>query len=174
MLADFPRYGEAVGMGPLQLLPRKRYFIIAEGRAVDAPGASLVGASVPDNGMADYQRWLVCLGPGFGNCRGHGVQVAPVHCAQHLPAVGLETAGNVLQESDVGVALNGDLVVVVYDDEFTQAQSSSQGSGFGSNAFLEVAVRCQSIGIVVNDFVAGAVEAGCQPTLGQGHAHGVG
>ena len=141
---------------------------------MDASGASLVGTAVADDGIADDEGRFASLRFRLGDGGGYGVEVAPVHCAQYLPAVGLEPARHVFEEGYVGVSLDGNLVVVIYGDELAQAKGSGERGGFGGHSFLKVAIRDQGIGVVVNDFVAGAVEASGQPTLGEGHAHGVG
>ena len=91
-----------------------------------------------------------------------------------VPAVGAEARGHVLGEGEVGGALDGDLVVVVEDDELAEAEVAGEGGGLGGDALHEVTVGGDDVGVVVDDRVAGAVVAGGEPLLGDGEADGVG
>ena len=84
------------------------------------------------------------------------------------------SGGDVFEEGDVGVALNGNLVVVVDDDQLAEAQGAREGCRLGCHAFLEVPVGGKGIGVMVYDLVAGAVVTRGQPALREGHADGVG
>lgn len=48
------------------------------------------------------------------------------HDVLHVPAERLVARGHVLREGDVGVAVDGDPVVVIEDDEFAQAPVPGQ------------------------------------------------
>ena len=114
------------------------------------------------------------FGAGLLDGPGDGVQVLPVQRPGHLPAVGRETARHILQKGDVGIALDGDAVVVVEDDELAQLQRAGQRGRFRRHPLLQIAVRGQDIGMVVDEFVAGAVELRRQPAFRQSHPDGVG
>ena len=83
---------------------------------MDAGGAGLVGAAVADDGMADDQRGFGGFRFGLGDSGGYGVQVQAVHTAQDLPAVGFEAAGYIFQKGYIGVALDGNFVVIIDQD----------------------------------------------------------
>ena len=51
---------------------------------------------------------------------------------------------------------------------------AGQARRLGRDALLEVAVRADPVRPVVDDLVAGPVELGGEPALGDGHADGVG
>ena len=88
-----------------------------------------------------------------------------------MPAVGLEARGGVVGVGELGVAVDGDVVVVVDDDEAAEAQVAGEGGGLVADALHEVAVAGDHVGAVVDEVGA---EAGPQPALGDGHADGVG
>ena len=50
------------------------------------------------------------------------IEIVGIADAQHVPAVGQEPRGDVLGEGDVGLALDGDVVVVVDPAEVVEAR----------------------------------------------------
>ena len=58
---------------------------------------------------------------GGGDGAMHGVAVVAID-GQGVPAVGGETFGDVFGPGEVGLALDGDAVVVVEDDELAEAE----------------------------------------------------
>ena len=91
-----------------------------------------------------------------------------------VPAVGAEACGHVLGEGEVRGALDGDVVVVVHDDELAETKMAGQGCGFGGDALHQVAVGDDDVGVMVDDGVAGAVVVTGEPLLSDGEADGVG
>ena len=71
------------------------------------------------------------------------------------------------------MAVDGDGVVVVEIDQLAQLEEARDGGGFGANAFHEVAVGAEGVGVVVDDGEAGLVEALGQPALGERHTDAV-
>ena len=92
-------------------------------------GPRLVGAAVADDGATDDKAGVGSLVLGHAD---GGVDVPGVHAvygADDVPPVGLEPLGHVLGEGDVGVPLDGDVVVVVEVDELAQSQGARQACG---------------------------------------------
>lgn len=113
---------------------------------------------------------------GLGRLRGRHERVQVVHVFHrlHVPAVRLVALAHVLREGQVRLAVDGDLVVVVEDDELAQAQVARQGAGLGGDALLQAAVAADDVGVVVHHGRALAVVDGRQVRLRHGQAHGVG
>ena len=97
-----------------------------------------------------------------------------VDAADHFPAVGLEARRGVVGEPAGGVAVDRDAVVVPERHQLAQAPGAGQRCGFMRNAFHQAAVAQEHPGAVVDDVVAGTVEALRQQLLGQGEADRVG
>ena len=115
-------------------------------------------------------------GLGLGRRQG-GVDGRDVVAVAHplcVPAVGVEPRAHVLGEGDVGAALDGDVVVVVEDDELAETQVPGQRGGLRGHALHHAAVALHHVGEMVDDRVTGAIEASRQSRLGDGHADGVG
>ena len=91
-----------------------------------------------------------------------------------VPAVRLEALGDVLRPGHRRRPVELDMVVVVEHDELAQSKVAGQRRDLRRDALLEVAVRRDDVGPVIDDLVAVAVELGAQPPLGDGHADGVG
>ena len=117
-------------------------------------------------------------GPGIGlgavDGRGDGVHVLAVLDLLHVPAVGLVALHRVLAQGELDLALDGDVVAVIDEDELAQAQRGGQGARLAGDALHHAAVAHQAVGVVVHHREARAVELGGQVLFGHGHAHGVG
>ena len=137
---DLIWHGEGISIGPAQGLLCQTHLFFAKRLAMSRGGPRLVGAPVADDGAADHQAGATRLRPCHFRGRFHGPHVHPINRADHVPAVGLEPLGHVLREGDVGVSLDGDVVVVVKVDELAQAQGARQRRGLRGHTFLQVAV----------------------------------
>src|ERR1035438_2255935 len=88
----------------------------------------------------------------------------------HIPVPAEEARAYVIAEGQRGVALNGDVVVVVEPDQVGESKMPSDGSGFVAYAFHQIAVAAKSVNPVAENVVAVFVELRSQPALGDGHA----
>ncbi len=136
-------------------------------------GAGLVGTAVADDALdADDAGARVVLR------RHHRLvdraAVERVDATLDMPAIPLEALGPILGVGDVGLAVDGDRIVVVEIDDFAQAQVAGKAGRLAGDALHEIAVAHNGIGEVVDDLEAGAVEAFGQPALGQRHADAIG
>ena len=87
-----------------------------------------------------------------------------------MPAVGLEARRHVLAEGERGVAVDGDVVVVVEQRQLAEPQVPGERGRLVADALHQVAVAGERAGAVVDDPLAGAVEARGQEPLGDRHA----
>ena len=123
-------------------------------------GVGAVGAAFADAGFADDERGLVGAVLGFCNRLAHSCNVMPVDGVDHIPPVGFETFGCVVDEPGRDFAVDRNAVVVVERDQFIELPCASQCTGFMADAFHQTTVAHKHIGVVVDDGVAVAVELG--------------
>ena len=169
ILEGFVGHVEGLLPGPAEVLLGQDDLVLAQGRAMGLGGIVLVGRAEAYDGVDDDEGRLVGDGLGLFDGGAEGVEVLDVGNMLDVPAVGFEALADVFAEGEVGVAVDGDGVVVVEVDELAQLEEARDGGGFGANAFHEVAVGAEGVGIVVYDGEAGLVEALGQPALGEGH-----
>ncbi len=147
---------------------------------MDLTGVLLLGGRVTDDGAQRDDRGLGGLGL---RSQERGVELldvfdvfarlGPVH-ALGVPAVGLVALENVFSERDVGVVLDGDMVLVIDHHEVAQFLVPGQGGSLRGHAFLEVAVGGNDPDGVVERAGPGrriGVEQATHPALGVGEAH---
>ena len=164
-----------IAVGPLQGFAGEFGLIGPEGCAVDTGGVGLVGGAVANGGGDLDQAGFVADGLGGfqGPHNGLHIRVAFGHVL-HMPAVRLVALEHVFGEGDGGVAVDGDVVVVVEGNQLAQAEMASQRGCLGGHSLLIAAVTHQHVGGVVDQGVSGLVEASGQVGFGDGQTHGVG
>ena len=121
----------------------------AEGFAVDLVGAGL-GAAVTDDGAHADERRLGGLGLGGEDGFLDGDEVVAVFDHLHVPVVGLEALGHVFGVAEFGGAVERDQIVVIEHDQLAQAEGSGERGGFMADAFHQIAVAAEDVGVVVD------------------------
>ena len=123
---------------------------------MDGLGAGL-GRAIPDHCAHTNQRRLGRLRLRGQNGLLNGDQIVAVVHHLHVPVVGLKALGNVLGVAQVGGAVERDQVVVIQHNQLAQAQRSGQRRSLMANAFHQIAVTAQHIGVVVHRRIAGVL-----------------
>ena len=169
VVVDLVRHVELGVLGPAVEALGRADVVGAERFAVRGGGALLAGP-VPDVAVDDDERGSAGLGSeGVERARQHG-EVVGVADAGDVPAESDEAGGDVLGEGQRGVALDGDLVVVVDPAQVGQAQVPGKRRGLRGDAFHQVTVAAEGVDVVVEQVVAGPVEVRGLPAGGDGHA----
>jgi len=159
--------------GPAEALLRELHLVFAERRAVGLGRVLLVRTAVRDVGAHDDQRRPVRDPPAGGYASVQRAQVVPVRHALHVPTVALEPLCRVVGEREVGLAVDGDTVVVVNPDQATELQVAGERARLVRDALHQVAVRREEIRVMLDDGMARPVEELCQVRFCERHAHGV-
>jgi len=94
--------------------------------------------------------------------------------AEHLPAVGFEALAGVIGEPSANVAVDGDLIVIVEDDELAEAQGAGQRTGFVGDPLHQTAIADRHVGVMIDDVESLAVELSAEHALGERHPDPVG
>ena len=156
---------------------------IAEGGAVGLAGVLLGGGRPADDRPQHHQR----RAPGFGlgrfdarrAARRRPRRSAPVDVQStrlDVPAVGGVAGGDVLAERDVGVVLDGDVVLVVEDDRGCPARwwpASELASAVTPS--IRSPSEATHVDVVVERALPGGASGSSSPALAprrHGHAHG--
>ena len=161
-------------VGPVELLASGGDFVVSQRRAMGGGGALHVGRTKADHGLADDQAGLVVV----VSCQLDGgldfLGLVAVDHGHHVPAVGLEALGGIVGKPALGLAVDGDAVVVVEDHQLAELLGAGQRADLVGDAFHQAAVTHEAVGVMVDHGVAGAVELSRQGLLGERHAHRVG
>ena len=172
-VVDLLGNSEALGGVEAELLLELLNIVGLEGRTVDTVGA-LVEGSVTDSGAELDQRRLVSdlLGGLDGGVNGSEVVVTVVD-GDDVPAVSLITLGDVLSEGNVGVTVNGDVVVVPDSNQVAELKVSSERRSFGGDTLHQATITEEAVCVVVNKVEVVLVEGGGSVSLGDGKTDGV-
>src|SRR5690606_23008239 len=127
--------------GPAEIFARGGDLVGAERVAVDRGGALLVRRALADHRLAGDQR-RARVGLGFGQRAADAVEIVPV-AFDGVPAGGAVTGGNVLAGGKVGVAVDGDVVVVPQHVEIAQAEVPGEADRLVVDPFHQAAVAGQ-------------------------------
>ncbi len=171
-LRDFERR-----VRPADRLARCRDFLFAQRRAMGRTGVRLVGRTLADRRFrADQRRprfFALCLADRLVDRRG----IVPVHIRDHLPAVSLEAAFDVVGVPLLDLAFFGvdrDAVVVVNRDQLRKPERAGERARFVRDALHQAAVAGEYIGMVIDDVETVAVEFGGEHAFGDRHADRIG
>src|ERR1039458_8594308 len=94
-------------------------------------------------------------------------EIVDVAHVLHVPVPAEEARAYVIAEGQRGVALNGDVVVVVEPDQVGESKMPGDGGGFVAYAFHQITVAAKSVNPVVENIVAILVELRGQPSVGK-------
>src|SRR5579859_4697999 len=100
-----------------------------------ASGVHLIRASVADMRPYFDEGGAGCLRLCALNSLADRVRVVSVFQYLGMPAVGVEAFCNVFGEGDIGIALDRDMIVVVKEDQVSEAEVACQGGCFRADAF---------------------------------------
>ena len=148
------------------------YFGGTECGAVRLVGAGGVGCAEADDGLATDQGGFAAGGDGLGHGGFDALAVQAVDVRDDAPAVGLEALGCVVVEPALDVAVDGNSVVVVEDDQFLQPHGAGEGGGLVRNTLHQAAVAAEHEGAVIDDGMFAAVEREGELLFGHCHADG--
>ncbi len=112
---------------PTQVLAGEGGLIGPQGGTMHTGGVGLVGGAVADGGCHLDQRRPIGDGLGLFNGAGDPGQVGvAIGHMDGVPAVGLVALEHIFGEGNVGVSVDGDVVVVVQGNQLAQAQVPGQ------------------------------------------------
>jgi len=159
---------------PADAFANGRDLIGAQGGPVGLLAAGLVGRAPADHGLATDDRRPVGGRPRGLDRRTHGLGVVAIDIGHDVPTVRTEARGDILGEPARHIAVDGDAVVIVENNELAEAQRPRQRARLVGNPLHEAAVAGEDVGPVVDDGVVFGVEVRRQDLLGQRHADAVG
>ena len=158
---------------PADRFARGGDFLFTERRAMRRAGISLGGRPFRDHGLRADQRRARLLPLRLAQRAVHCRDLMTVDVRDHLPAVGLEAAPDVVGVPLADVSLLGidrDAVVVVDRDQLAEPERAGERAGFVREALHHAAVAHENVGMVVDDVTAGPVEFRGEQFLGERHA----
>ncbi len=123
--------------------------VVAQRRAVHAAGVHLRRRGIADDRAHRDERRLVGDGLGRLDRLLDADDVLAALDLLHVPAVGAVAGRDVLGQRDVGVVLDGDLVVVVEHDQVAELLGARQRRRLAGDALLDVAVGGDHVDEVV-------------------------
>src|SRR5579883_2591005 len=133
-------------------------------------GVLLFRAAVADVRAHQDQRRLEVLVARLFDRLGNFFSIVAALYVSRVPAIGLEALGDVLSERQVHSAGQRNMVLVVEKDQLAELQMAGERSGFLADAFHEIAVAADTVGVVIDDRVAGLVKPCREPGFGDGES----
>ena len=161
---------KALVLGKSEELLGRRYRFGAQRLAMRLVAARL-GAAIADDRPHRDQRRPAGLSLCCFNGRLNRRKIVAVGHALHMPVIGLKPLRHIVVVAQAGRAVQRDQVVVIEHDQLAQAQCSGQCAGFVADAFHQVAVAQQSIGVMIHHLKAGPVVHSRKVLLRHRHAH---
>ena len=148
-------------------------FVFAERVAVSGRGILFMRRAVTDDAVDDDDgRPIVGAAERLQRARERG-GVVGVAQPRHVPAIAAEPAFDVLAESKVGMALDGDRVAVVDPAQIGEVEMAGERGRLAGDAFHEVAVAADRVNVEVEYRKMRPVVARAEPARGDRHADAV-
>ena len=144
-----------------------------ERRAMGLLGVLLVRAAEPDVGP-DRDQARPIIGSSLLDRGRDRLDVVAVLDPDGVPAIRLEAGDDILRPGHRRRTVELDVVVVVEGHQLSQPEVTGEAGRLRGDALLEVAVRAEGVGPVVDDVVAVAVELGSETRFRDRHPDGVG
>mmetsp|Transcript_11426 Transcript_11426/g.28876 ORF Transcript_11426/g.28876 Transcript_11426/m.28876 type:complete len:294 (-) Transcript_11426:246-1127(-) len=158
---------------PICLLGGNQFFF-SERRSVATGGSSLAGTSLSDDCLDANDGGLSSFGLGGSDGISDIVQFVDVVDFLDMPVVGFVSLCNVLRETEGGVTVDGDVVVVVQKDQFSKSHVSCQARGLARDTLLKATIAADDVGVVVENFVFVSVVGSGEMSFRHGQSDGVG
>ena len=159
-----------VRLRPAEVLLERLDVLLAERLAVRAGLALLRGAAVADLRLDRDERRMLLVSLGLLDGPADGLKVVAVFDRDRLEAERTHARLHILTECDVRIALDGDVVGVVEDDELRKAERTRERERLGGDALHHAAVAAERERVVVDDLIARLVEYSREMRLRHRHA----
>jgi hypothetical protein len=85
----------------------------------------------------------------------HLLGVVSVRHVPRVPAIGFKTAADILGEIDFGSSGERDVILIVEIDQLAQLQMPGQRCGLLADAFHQIAVAANRVGVMIDDLWPG-------------------
>ena len=90
-----------------------------------------------------------------------------------MPVLRYKTCAYVFLERDVGVAFDGDFVIVIEENELAKLMCAGKRASLVRNPFFQTPVAAERVGVMVDNFVLGGVIPSGKMRFGERHTDGV-
>ena len=134
-------------------------------------GALLVRRAVADVAVENDKRGPVLRPPEELERMLDAMDVVCVAHTQDVPPISQETRRDVLRERELGIPLDGDVVVVEDPAEIVETQVPGQRGSLRGNTLHQAAIAADGVDLVIEDLEAWPVVAIGEPLFGSGHSH---
>ena len=131
--------------GPAEALLRELGLVGTEWASVRLALAFEIRCPTTDQGLEDDQRRpLRLISSRFERGR-ESTAILPIDRIDDLPAIGLEARGNIFAEGDLGPSVDGDLIVIVDEDEVSEFVMTGEGGCLRGDPFHEITIAHEPV-----------------------------
>ena len=146
------------------------HFVFPQGLAMGRGGIDLVRRAIADVAVENDQRRPVFRLAEDRERLRDALKIVGIADPQHIPMVGEEARGDIFGKGDAGLAVDGDVIVVVDPTQVVESEMAGERRGLRADAFHHAAVAADGIDVVVEEIEAGLVVAAGKPFARDGHA----
>ena len=97
-----------------------------------------------------------------------------VDISNHVPAISFKTFWRIITKPAINIAINGNVVVIIKTNQFSQTKGTGQRARLVRNTFHKATVTQEYKSLVVNNFVAVFIELRGQDFFSQRHTNSIG
>src|SRR6516164_6709111 len=121
----------------------------------------------------DQGRPVSCLAEDR-ECLLDAFEIVGIADPQHIPMVGEKARGDIFGKRDAGLAVDGDMIVVVDPAQIIESKMAGERGRLRADALHQATVAAHSIDVVVEQIETGLVVMAGEPFPCDGHANACG
>src|SRR5258708_178021 len=168
----YPGGTQDVGVGrPTVGLLHQFDLVFAERLAVRGNGILTMRRTIADVTIDDYDRWSARRPCGIPERVLDAIQIVGIPDTNDVPSIRQKPPGDVLGERDIGLAFDGDVIVVVDPAEVIEFQVPGNGGCLARDSFHHAAIAAECVNAVSEQFKIWLVVTRGEPLFRNGHAH---
>src|SRR5712672_1144396 len=168
----YPAGNQELGVGrPTVSLLHQLDLVFAERLAVRGTGILPMRRTIADMTIDDYDRGSARRPCGIPQRALDAIQIVGIPDTNDVPSIRQESPGDVFGERDIGLAFDGDVIVVVDPAEVIELQVPGDRGCLARDSFHHAAIAAECVNAVSEQFKIWLVVTRGEPLFRNGHAH---
>ena len=102
------------------------------------------------------------------------IGIVSVHICHHVPTIAFKALRNIFGKPTINFTVNGNIIIIIQNNQFTQSQCTRQRTSFMRYAFHQTAIAQENISMMIHNIQTILIEFGSKHFLCQRHTNRIG